>query len=81
MHGNGKLDNNLNQNIFSLPTHLQQTILALNKIRKGGASDIATGTNRARAVESNYLNQLTREKYLIKYRAGRKVIFEIRNKL
>jgi len=45
--------------LLSIPDHLRKTLLATQLLGIVSASDVASRTGRARAVESNYLNQLT----------------------
>ena len=66
--------------VLSLPQHLQQTILALNQIGRGTASDVAAKTGKARTVESAYLNQLVTHQWVTKVRNSRREsIFCLRN--
>jgi len=78
MH-NGELKINLN--VFKFPKYLQETLFALNSIGKGTAADVARVTGKARAVESSYLNQLTRQDVVSAFREGRRKYFEIKVKL
>jgi predicted transcriptional regulator len=64
-----------NKSVLDLPKHLQTTFLTLHSLKSATAGMIATKTNKARAVESSYLNQLVRLGYISKRRNGRKVIF------
>ena len=66
--------------LLSLPDHLRTTATTLFEIGPATAEDIAELTRKERAVESNYLNQLVRMEHVEKYRAGRKVYFQINNK-
>ena len=61
--------------LISLPDHLRKTVIGVMKVGQGTASDICRYTNRARAVESNYLNQLERQGFLKSFRKGRRKIF------
>lgn len=63
--------------LLSLPDHLRKTAMVTSKLGKATADEIAASTNRARAVESGYLNQLVRMGYLKKERSGRKVLFSV----
>jgi hypothetical protein len=63
--------------IVSLPDHLIKTGIVIAKIEKGTAMDVAKETGRARAAESDYLNQLVIMGYLKKKRSMRKVVFYI----
>ncbi|MEM5794027.1 MAG: transcriptional regulator [Candidatus Aenigmatarchaeota archaeon] len=60
-----------------LPEHLVKTFIAVYKLEKATASQVAEQTKRARAVESAYLNQLMVMGYLKKRRVGRKAFFEV----
>jgi len=66
--------------IFDLPFHLQTSIRAVYKFielknKSSTAVDIANITGKARAIESNYLNQLVRLGWLIKERKRRMTFF------
>ncbi len=63
--------------IVSLPDHLIKTGLIIAKIERGTALDVSKETGRARAAESDYLNQLVSMGYLKKKRSMRKVVFYI----
>jgi hypothetical protein len=58
-----------------LPDHLRKTLVAVCRLGFVTAEDVAQQTSRARAVESNYLNQLVGMDYLKRMRKGRKVFF------
>lgn len=60
-----------------LPGALRKTVMALYRLEKGTAQDIARETKRLRAVESASANQLVRMGYLKKKREGRAVYFYI----
>ena len=63
--------------LLSLPMSLRKTVIALYKLEKATAKDLAAETKRLRAVESAAANQLVRMGYLKKKRAGREVYFYI----
>lgn len=63
--------------IVSLPDHLIKTGIVIAKIERGTALEVAKETGRARAAESDYLNQLVSMGYLKKKRSMRKVVFYI----
>jgi predicted transcriptional regulator len=63
--------------LLSLPMSLRKTVMALYKLEKATAEEIAKETNRLRAVESSSANQLVRMGYLKKTREGRDVYFYI----
>ena len=62
---------------IELPQHLRKTYEALLKLGKGTDEEVHNETGRARAVESDYLNQLHTMRYLVKKRNKRKVFFFI----
>ena len=61
--------------LLSLPDHLRKTAMITCEMGKVSADDVAGKTNRARAVESSYLNQLVRMGFLKKKREGRVAYF------
>jgi phosphoserine phosphatase len=63
--------------LLSLPMSLRKTVMALYKLEKATAEEIAKETKRLRAVESAAANQLVRMGYLKKDRKGRTVNFYI----
>ncbi|MCC6013512.1 MAG: helix-turn-helix domain-containing protein [Candidatus Verstraetearchaeota archaeon] len=63
--------------LLRLPDHLRKTMMALAKLVKAKAEDVAKITGRARAVESAYLNQLVRMGYVKRERVKREVYFSI----
>jgi len=63
--------------LLSLPDHLRKTAVAICKLGRSTAHDIAKETDRARAVESNYLNQLVMMGLLKRERQARKVYFQV----
>jgi DNA-binding transcriptional ArsR family regulator len=63
--------------LFSLPSALRKTVMALYKLGEATAEDLAQETKRLRAVESSAANQLVRMGLLTKRREGRKVYFYI----
>ena len=63
--------------LFSLPMSLRKTVIALYKLEKATANDIAKETKRLRAVESALANQLVRMGYVKKKRVGRDIYFYI----
>lgn len=65
--------------LLSLPSSLRKTVLALYKLGEATAEELSVETNRQRAVESGYANQLTRLGYVKKKREGRKVQFYVGN--
>ena len=65
--------------LLSLPMSLRKTVMALYKLEKATAKEIADETKRLRAVESASANQLVRLGYLKKRREGREVYFYIQS--
>lgn len=63
--------------LFSLPSALRKTVIALYKLGEATAEDLAQETQRLRAVESSAANQLVRMGFLTKRREGKKVYFYI----
>jgi hypothetical protein len=63
--------------LLSMPDHLRKTAMALCRLGRATADEIAGQTHRARAVESAYLNQLVIMGYLKKERKGRKAYFYV----
>lgn len=62
--------------LLELPDHLRKTLFALIKLGcRATAEEVAGYTERARAVESGYLNQLVLMRYVTKERVGRKAVF------
>jgi len=66
--------------LLSLPDHLRKTAIAICSLGEATAEEVAEETKRARAVESDYLNQLVALGYLKKRRIGKKVYFSIEEK-
>ena len=63
--------------LLSFPDHLRKSAMTIMKLGKGMAEDVAKETGRARAIESAYLNQLSRMGYVKKVREGRRVYFSL----
>jgi len=64
--------------LLNLPDHLRKTALVICRNSRGAtAEQVAELTNRARAMESSYLNQLVTMGYLKKQRKGKKAYFYI----
>jgi len=63
--------------ILELPKHLQTTVLTLLKLGHATATEVSETTDKARAVESAYLNQLVVMKIARKERKGRKAFFSV----
>jgi len=65
--------------LWSLPSSLRRTMLAIYKLGEATAGDLSNETERLRAVESALANQLVRLGYLRRKRLGRKVYFYVEN--
>jgi len=63
--------------LLSLPDHLRKTAIMITKLGRATAAEVARETGRARAVESNYLNQLVTMKHIQRERKGKKVCFYV----
>ena len=63
--------------LLNMPDHLRKTAVIICRRGRATAEEIAEQTNRARAVESAYLNQLVTMGYIKKMRKGRKAYFYV----
>jgi len=54
--------------LFSLPDHLRKTYLIVASKGECSATEVSNLTGRSRAMESSYLNQLTRMGWITKRR-------------
>lgn len=63
--------------LLSMPDHLRKTAMAVCRLGRATADEVAQQTRRARAVESGYLNQLVIMSHLKKERVGRKAYFYV----
>jgi ArsR family transcriptional regulator, lead/cadmium/zinc/bismuth-responsive transcriptional repressor len=63
--------------LLSMPDHLRKTAMTICRLGRATAEEISEQTERARAVESAYLNQLVLMGYLKKERKGRKAYFYV----
>lgn len=61
--------------LLNMPDHLRKTAVILCRNGHATAEEVSDKTNRARAVESAYLNQLVTMGYIKKQRRGRKAYF------
>jgi hypothetical protein len=68
------------QELFLLPDHLRKTYLTVMSKGKTSATEASNLTGRCRAMESNYLNQLSRMGWLTKHRESKTVLFGIVSK-
>jgi hypothetical protein len=72
------LDSDLDvMTLLSMPDHLRKSVMAIIKFGDSIAEDVAVQTDRSRAIESGYLNQLVRMGYLRRKRAGKRVYFSV----
>lgn len=77
IHNNSNLK--VDCNLLDLPKHLQETMIALNKLKQGTASEVAKITGKARANESHNLNYLVNLGYASKIRHKREIIFAVKS--
>jgi len=63
--------------LLSLPDHLRKTAVIVCQLGEASAADVAARSGRARAAESDYLNQLVRMGLLKKKRKGRESYFAV----
>ena len=75
------LDKNIPPEILTLPEHKRRSALTVYHFGRVTADEVASQTKRARAVESAYLNELCDRGYLKKERKGRKVYFNVEERL
>jgi hypothetical protein len=61
--------------LLSLPDHLRKTAIIVCQLGEANAGEVAVRSGRARAAESDYLNQLARMGILEKRRKGRESYF------
>jgi hypothetical protein len=61
--------------LLSLPDHLRKTAIIVCQLGEANAAEVAARSGRARAAESDYLNQLARMGILEKRRKGRESYF------
>lgn len=69
------------KSFIQLPDHLRKTAIGLLKIGQGTAGEVSKLTGRARAVESDYLNQLERQGFVTSFRKSRQKIFVLERDL
>jgi hypothetical protein len=63
--------------LFSLPNHLRTTYLIVASKGECFTVDVSCSTGKSRAIESSYLNQLVRMKWLTKRRQGKRLMFRV----
>lgn len=61
--------------LLSLPDNLRKTAYAISKLGEATAEQVANETERTRAMESAYLNQLYRMGHLSRKRKSHKVVY------
>ncbi|MGA2683059.1 MAG: hypothetical protein ABSF44_14815 [Candidatus Bathyarchaeia archaeon] len=61
--------------LFSLPDHLRRTYISVSSKGECDATEASNLTGRSRALESNYLNQLTRMGWLNKRKVSKTTIY------
>jgi hypothetical protein len=65
--------------LISLPDHLRKTFVIVASKGECDAVQVSNLTGRCRAIESNYLNQLSRMGWLNKRRISKAVHFRPKN--
>lgn len=63
--------------LIALPDHLRRTYVVVSSKGECSAVQVSNLTGRCRAIESNYLNQLSRMGWLIKRRISKTVQFRL----
>ena len=63
--------------LISLPDHLRKTYMTVASKGECSSTIVSNTTGRCRAIESNYLNQLTRMGWLNKRRVAKAVHFRV----
>ena len=63
--------------LMSLPEHLRRSMEAIVTLGEAAAQDVAEKTERSRAAESDYLNQLVDRGFLKKEKKGKEVVFQV----
>jgi hypothetical protein len=66
--------------LFTLPDHLRRTYVVVASKGECSAVNVSNLTGRCRAIESNYLNQLSRMGWLNKRRISKAVHFRAASK-
>ena len=64
--------------LLMLPDHLRKTAIIVCQLNEANAGEVAARSGRARAAESDYLNQLARMGILNKRRKGRESYFRVK---
>jgi len=63
--------------LMSLPEHLRRSMEVIVTLGEATAQEVAEKTERSRAAESDYLNQLVDRGFLKKEKKGREVVFQV----
>ncbi|HTY74088.1 MAG TPA: hypothetical protein VMD05_00810 [Candidatus Nanoarchaeia archaeon] len=63
--------------LMALPDHLRQTFMVVSSKGECSATSVSNLTGRCRAIESNYLNQLSRMGWLNKRRVSKTTHFRL----
>ncbi len=63
--------------LMKLPDHLRKTFVIVASKGECNAVEVSNLTGRCRAIESNYLNQLTRMGWLAKKRISKVIVFRL----
>ena len=66
--------------LIALPDHLRRTYIVVSSKGECNAVQVSNHTGRCRAIESNYLNQLSRMGWLNKRRISKTVHFRLMSK-
>ncbi len=66
--------------LLSLPDHLRKTYVTVISKGECNATEVSNLTGRCRAMESNYLNQLSRMGWLSKHRQSKTTRFRLISK-
>lgn len=65
------------RDLLNLPDTLRRTLLALQSLGEATSQEVAVKTGRTRSIETVYLNQLNRLKYVARTRRSRKVYYTV----
>lgn len=63
--------------LLSLPDNLRKTYMTVASKGECGATQVSNLTGRSRAIESSYLNQLTRMGWLTRHRDSKRIQFRL----
>ncbi len=63
--------------LIALPDNLRRTYLTVASKGECDATQVSNQTGRSRAIESNYLNQLTKQGWLSKHKLAKKTLFNV----